>query len=68
MSMLACARRRVQSVLPRPFAFSTVLPRQDAENPTVNSSAMNDLTTILDTTGDVVSPIIPGMSNSDQSV
>jgi hypothetical protein len=65
--MLACARRRVQSVLPRPFAFSTV-PKPDVpwENP------MTELTNLLDNTADRISPIIPagygGTSPSGQSV
>jgi hypothetical protein len=63
MSMLACARRRVQSVLPRPFAFSTTVPKQDAEN-----STTKELESILRDTADRVSPVIPGMSQSDQSV
>lgn len=61
MSMLACARRRVQSVLPRPFAFSTT---QDAQN---SVDAMEVLTTMLKKQGETVSPIIPG-SHNDQSV
>ena len=67
MSMLACARRRVQSVLPRPVAFSTVLPRQDAQKPIAQ---VEDLATMLHETGNEVSPIIPEMNNSnnDQSV
>ena len=65
--MLACARRRVQSVLPRPFAFSTTVPKQDAENP-ASAEGMNDLTNILNLTANRVSPLIPGMSQSDQSV
>jgi hypothetical protein len=71
MSMLACARRRVQTVLPRAFAFSTTVPKQDAENPTVtDDSGMTDLSNMLYRTGEGVSPIIPGsgMSHSEQSV
>ena len=65
--MLACARRRVQSALLRPFAFSTVPPRQDAQNPALDS--MKDLSNILNKQGDVVSPIIPETtSQSEQSV
>lgn len=70
MLRLTCARRRVQSVLPRAFAFSTTVPKQDAENPTPGVEAMNDLADMLVKTGDGVSPIIPdsGMGQSEQSM
>ena len=68
--MLACARRRVPSVLPRPFAFSTATaPRLDEKN----SSPLANLSEMLFITGDRVAPIIPsgsgmtGMSHSDQT-
>jgi hypothetical protein len=77
MTMLACARRRVQSGLLRPFAFSTTVPKQDEEFQEIQSPViptppeddpMKDLTNILQKAGDRVSPIIPGTSHSDQSV
>jgi len=66
MSMLACARRRVQLVLPRPFAFSTTVPEQDAEKPTPIDDSMSDLTNILESAAEGVSPLIPGNSQSEQ--
>lgn len=69
--MLACLRRRVPLVLPRPFAFSTsTITKQDAQKPP-QLEGMSDLSIMLRDAGDGVSPIIPGMSrtnSSDQSV
>lgn len=70
MLRLACARRRVQSALPRVFAFSTTVPKQDAENPVAEEvNDLNDLSNMLNKTGEGVSPIIPesGM-HGEQSV
>jgi len=63
--MLACARRRVQSVLPRPFAFSTTVPKKNEEIPASveDTDAMKVLSSMLHKTGDGVSPIIPGGTN-----
>ena len=67
MTMLACARRRVQSVLPRPFAFSTTVPKQDAGTPTRSEDTMKDLSNMLTIAGDGVSPIIPGLSHNESA-
>jgi len=65
--MLACVRRRVQSVLPRPLAFSTLPPRQeDVQNITAHVETMSDLAYMLHHVS--ASPIIPGINHGDQSV
>lgn len=65
--MLACACRRVYSVLPRPLAFSTTPPRQE-DAPKVVEPYMGSLITMLDKEAETVSPIIPEMNQIDQSV
>jgi hypothetical protein len=61
MFMLACARHRVQSILPRLLAFSTMPPKQEEQN---------NMSDVADMLGEMAerSPIIPEMNSGDQSV
>ncbi|KAF8812322.1 hypothetical protein BYT27DRAFT_7159584 [Phlegmacium glaucopus] len=67
MSMLACVRRRVQSVLPRPHAFSTLPPRQEdvRKLPAHSDPILGDLASML-VKYSGSSPIIPGINHTDQ--
>lgn len=66
--MLASVHRRVQLILPRSLAFSTLPPRQEnVQKPTQQSfEGMNDLAEMLHRLP--VSPIIPEMNHSNQSM
>ena len=66
--MLACIRRRVQLTLPRPLAFSTIPPRQE-DAPKSSAQRLAEIGTVVNMLMDAsVTPIIPGMNQSDQSV
>jgi hypothetical protein len=66
--MLAYARR-IQSVLPRPLAFSTIPPRQDDTQKSTKKTDVTGLIDMLDKQALEVSPIIPGeMNHSNQSL
>lgn len=63
MFMLACARRHVQSILPRLLAFSTMPPKQEEKK------TMDDLVLdMLNECAENVTPIIPGMNYGIESV